>query len=94
MEWYILKDKIPVPASSWEELNEFIKSKASIIKQTRKDDILISTVFLVFNHGSEERPLFFETMIFGGPEDQYQKRYETYEEALNGHEEACIIALN
>jgi len=31
-------------------------------------------------------PDLFETMIFGGEYDNYQKRYKTYEEALEGHE--------
>lgn len=31
-------------------------------------------------------------MIFGGPHDQYQRRYETKEEALRGHAEAVALA--
>lgn len=49
----------------------------------------ISTVWLGLDHGfgMSERPLIFETMVFGGPLDEYQARYATEEEALAGHQE-------
>ena len=34
------------------------------------------------------RPILFETMIFGGEHDQYQERYATREEAVEGHARA------
>jgi hypothetical protein len=36
---------------------------------------------------------FFETMIFGGPLDQYQARVPTWEQALEQHEEAKLQAV-
>ena len=30
-------------------------------------------------------PVLFESMIFGGEHDEYQRRYCTYDEALEGH---------
>ena len=48
----------------------------------------VSTVFLGIDHGldSEGRPLLYETMIFGRPDDEeYCERYATKEEALRGH---------
>ena len=52
----------------------------------------ISTVFLHFDHGLNfgqsdkiHPPVLFESMIFEGPHDQYQRRYHTYDEALEGH---------
>lgn len=49
-------------------------------------DVTVSTVHLGLDHryggGS---PLIFETMIFGGEHDQYQRRYSTEEEAMRGH---------
>jgi hypothetical protein len=52
----------------------------------------ISTVFLHFDHslnfGQEMGPfppVLFESMIFGGEHDDYQRRYCTYDEALEGH---------
>lgn len=45
--------------------------------------VTVSTTFLGLEHGhdSQGRPLLFETMIFGGPHDQYQERYPTWEHA-------------
>lgn len=52
----------------------------------------ISTVFLRTNHGGYFGlpDQWFETMIFGGPYDQYQYRYTTYDEAEAGH--ARVVA--
>ena len=49
-------------------------------------DVRVSTVFLGLDHSFfGGKPLLFETMIFGGNNDQYQARYPTKEEALAGH---------
>lgn len=49
-------------------------------------DIHVSTVFLPINHAwTEERPILFETMVFGYDDDDHQWRYATEEEALAGH---------
>lgn len=40
-----------------------------------------------------ETPLLFETMIFGGKNDGFTKRYATWEEAERGHTEAVKIAV-
>ena len=54
----------------------------------------VSTVFLGIDHNFRLNgpPLLFETMIFGGPHDQYQDRYATKDEALAGHAKALRIA--
>jgi hypothetical protein len=58
-------------------------------------EILISTVFLGLDHSfGAGPPLLFETMIFGGKHDQYQDRYATMEEALEGHATAVEFAKN
>lgn len=58
------------------------------------NDSEISTVFLFSDHDfrtpSEERgpgykPLIFETMVFGGPLDDYCERYRSLDEAKAGH---------
>lgn len=41
--------------------------------------------------GETEKPILYETMVFGGEHDQLQKRYATYNEAVTGHNE--IIRL-
>lgn len=52
-------------------------------------DIMVSTVFLGLNHQfGAGPPLLFETIIFGGPKNGYQRRYSTWKEAEAGHAEA------
>lgn len=48
----------------------------------------VSTVFLGLDHQfGEGPPLLFETMVFGGPLDEEQRRYTTWAEAEAGHAE-------
>lgn len=51
-------------------------------------DVRVSTVFLNFDHShwAGGPPILFETMIFGGPWDQYQWRYATEAEARKAHD--------
>lgn len=56
------------------------------------EEITVSTVFLGIDHGFGGLPMFFETMIFGGRHDGYQKRYATIEEAKAGHARAVALA--
>lgn len=56
-----------------------------------KPGFSISTVFLGIDYGSEGRPLWFETMIFGGPHGGFQERYETWTEAEEGHRRAVKL---
>lgn len=37
-------------------------------------------------------PIVFETMIFGGANDEYQERCSTWEEAEAMHKRACKLA--
>lgn len=50
----------------------------------------VSTVFLGIDHRHHGRgpPLLFETMIFGGPLDQRQWRYSSWDDADAGHRAA------
>jgi hypothetical protein len=47
----------------------------------------VSTVFVGINLSFvvDRPPLVFETMIFGGPLNQYQWRYASYDDAQTGH---------
>jgi hypothetical protein len=102
MAWYILDNNHkPVPtdvstASKWMEDN----LNRKIVKQENiNDDIHVSTVFLGLDHampwGKDKTPVLWETMIFGGPNDQeYQERYTSYEDAVEGHKVAVQIAIN
>ena len=56
-------------------------------------DSEVSTVFLCFDHSlgltGDEKPILFETMIFGGKHDNWCERYHTYDEAIEGHKRLC-----
>lgn len=49
----------------------------------------VSTVYLGLDHAwGGGPPLIFETMIFGGPLEDYTRRYSTLEQAKAGHAQA------
>lgn len=56
--------------------------------------VLVSTVFIGINHRflGNGPPLLFETMIFGGPLDQDQWRYSSWDDAEAGHHAAVSKA--
>lgn len=54
----------------------------------------VSTVFIGIDHGLFRKgpPILFETMIFGGPLDEQQWRYASYDDAEIGHRMAVAKA--
>ena len=92
--YYILEDdeKTAIEATREVFFKWVINGKKRVAK-TEISEIEISTVFLGINHAisPEDPPQIFETMIFGGEHDEYQERYSTYEEAVEGHERACEL---
>src|SRR3990167_704654 len=67
-------------------------SEERIVAQDCIADVRISTVFLGLDHSfGQGEPLLFETMIFGGSQDQYQRRYSTREAAVSGHAETLKL---
>lgn len=88
--WYILnEDNEMVPAELDEAMDFFSNSPRRFVGKTDvTDEVSVSTVFLCFDHGiNGARPLVFETMVFGGILDAYQRRYRTYDGAKVGHAE-------
>jgi len=92
--WYILdKDNKPVKSTiiqhgEWIEANPERKA----VKQEHIGDIFVSTVFLGLDHAwNSDIPVLWETMIFGGEHDQYQDRYTSVEDALEGHKLALTL---
>lgn len=95
MTTYILKDKVPVAASEGVYLDRS-KEENWVVKKTEIDKaVVVSTVFLGIDHSifGGAAPLLFETMIFGGPLNEYLTRCATWEEAETMHEKACLRAL-
>lgn len=77
---------VPCDVLTWARWYE--KADRSIAR-TEVADCEVSTVFLGLDHNYHEAgpPQWFETMVFGGPLDQEQARYETMEQAKAGHQE-------
>jgi len=94
IRYYILDGREIKPTADLMEYAEwFENSTARFINQTMIGDIKVSTVFLGLDHsfGDGQTPILFETMVFGGPLDQQQDRYSTYDEAEAGHEKMCNL---
>ena len=89
---YILNaELVPVPCDdivAWGKW--FEKADRTMASNKTRGGVLVSTVFLGLDHGftSAGPPVLWETMIFGGPLDEYQLRYCTYADAMAGH--ACM----
>jgi hypothetical protein len=82
----VIECDVETYAKNYEDFN------SRIVGNTTIGDVRISTVFLGIDHAfTEKRPLWFETMIFGGKHDGYQKRFETIEEAEAGHKKAVEL---
>jgi hypothetical protein len=89
--WHFDFDGNPIGLWEWARLFE---SDERILARTRvADDVEVSTVWLgldySFGHGT---PLIYETMIFGGPHDEYQERHPNRDAALAGHDQAVALA--
>lgn len=58
-----------------------------IVARDQIGDVLISTVFLGLDHNFDghKEPILWETMIFGGPHNEWQERASTKEGALSNH---------
>jgi hypothetical protein len=65
------------------------------VSETRIDGVLISTVFLGVDHNFREvgPQILWETMIFGGKHDQYQDRYTSRADAVEGHLKAVAMIV-
>lgn len=90
---YILKGHEAVPCN---DLLEWAKTFETLDRHVGSDEIgevRISTVFLGLDHNwfGEGPPLLFETMIFGGPHNDYQERCSTWDEALIQHKTAVDL---
>jgi hypothetical protein len=71
----------------------FERNNRTVARTELPFGVWVSTVFLGVDHAYNDtfKPLIFETMIFGGPYDETQKRYSTWGEAERGHY-TCVTA--
>ena len=87
---YILRGKEPVACDDMHEWGRFFQNAEArrVAYDEVAPEITVSTVFLGLDHQyGQGPPLLFETMVFGGPLDQEQDRYSTWDEAERGHKE-------
>lgn len=89
----ILEGKNVIPIHDLFEWAKWFETADRQIDVSQVGGYMISTIFLGIDHGFGGRPLWFETMVFGGEkfwrdyfEEQYMERYETFDEAKAGHE--------
>lgn len=103
MRFYTLIGQTPVPCDDITEWVQLIEAgDARTVFQATVDGYFVSTVFLGIDHNwSGGVPILFETMIFLRREEVeeqadwelvgYQRRYSTWLEAEQGHEEAVKL---
>lgn len=81
------------PAASFDEVADEWDDDKKRVELTQVGVSEVSTVFLGINHRfGDGPPLIFESMVFGGPLDQEQRRYSTEVEARVGHAELVAAA--
>lgn len=92
---YVLRNRKPVLEPDITKAVLFTADRKNVqVGLDRIGPATISTLFFTFPPDQHrKRPvIFFETMIFGGKLDTYQKRATTYQEAEENHSEACKLA--
>lgn len=96
MTHYILKDKKPLAVTLEEWARRFCEDgdDRRVARDELAGGVSVSTVFLGIDHNFSDvgPPVLFETMIFGGPHDEEQWRYTTWNEAVAGHQVAVELA--
>lgn len=92
---YILNENgDAVPCDSLRAWGQWFESADRVLAKDESHGVRVSTVFLGLDHSfGDEVPILWETMIFGGPLDQYQERHSSKSAALEGHERAKALAL-
>jgi len=84
---YILEGKIPKEVSifEWAKWFEKERDKRRINRTKLSNGTIISTVFVGVDLGfSSDKPLLFESMVFG-EEYECMERYSNFDESINGH---------
>lgn len=91
------ENKNPVAVEMWTyvEAHKSVTHVGDDTVEVNGEKVRISTVFLGMNHAwNDGPPILFETMIFGGDHDEFQERYETWNEAEEGHKKAIELVFS
>lgn len=89
MSDYIDRNGKEITLEEWGKLME--NKAARSVALDVIDHVRVSTVWLGLDHQHTPGgpPLIFETMVFGGENDDYCRRYSTEAEAIAGHKAVC-----
>jgi len=91
---YFDKTGMPIDLLTWGRL--FEDREYATIGKTEVGPYVISTVWIGIDHSWNKELHIFETMIFSKDKndllDQYQARYATEQQAIQGHEDAVGMA--
>ena len=91
---YILDGKNAVLCNDLIKWGTWFETAERHVGHEIRGDIRVRTVFLGLDHQfGDGEPLLYETMIFGGPHDDYQERCSTWEQAEQMHKTAVEIAF-
>jgi hypothetical protein len=82
---YILKGHEPVPEPDIIAWGRWFHTADRHVRDTARDDVRVSTVFLGVDHGFGGPKELFETMLFVNGADHGVERYSTWDEAEEGH---------
>lgn len=88
--YYILRGTQPVPTNDPREAERLLRhpTRRRVGYAELPDGIVVSTVFLVIDHGwGGTQPILWETMVFQGERAHGQQRYATYSAARRGHKD-------
>ena len=96
---YILVDGEPVEAIDVLTWGRWMSDEENVrVALFISERVMVSTVFLGLDTSlsfllPNTLPVLFETMVFceGEEYDRYQRRYQTLEEAMIGHEQVCAM---
>jgi hypothetical protein len=95
MRSYVLDTdgKTPIKSTGWGAGADSLGKRVAL-DELSGGSVVVSTVFLGIDHSWEEEgpPILWETMIFGGPLNDYQVRYSSHDDAVKGHQEAVTLA--
>lgn len=98
--FYLLdENKQPYEVSIEESIKLYENPDMKIVQQDKlSNDVFVSTVFLGLDHrwdkSSNDKPVLWETMIFGGEYNDYQERYTSHQDAVEGHQRALALLNN
>jgi hypothetical protein len=97
LQHYVLDDDgQPLPVADFLAWAQWFQKADRVVASDMVGAVHISTVFLGLDHNFHAGgpPVLWETMIFGGPHDLYQRRYISRDEAIAGHATLRALVVN